>query len=48
MKKIKQLIKNIRVERFEEIEVRGDRLVITEVYRPSLVFVRVENIFDAS
>ena len=48
MKKIKQLVKNIRIERFEEIEVRGDRLVIAQVYRLSLVFVRAENIFNAS
>ena len=28
--------------------MRGDGLVITQVYRPSLIFVRMENIFDAS
>ena len=48
MKKIEQLVKNIRVERFEEIEMRGDRLVIAQVNCLSLVFVRMENIFNAS
>ena len=44
---MEQLVENVRVERFEQIEVRGDRLVVAQVYRPSLVFVRMENVFDA-
>ena len=27
--------------------MRGDGLVITQVYRPSLIFIWMENIFDA-
>ena len=44
---MEQLVQNVCVERFEQIQVRGDRLVIAQVYRPSLIFVRMENVFDA-
>ena len=47
MKKIEQLVQNIRVERFEEIEMRGDCLMIAQINCQSPVFVQMENIFNA-